>query len=254
MHTVSFRQMKDGTEAEYLFLNRLEEAHATAAEAQAKKLDSPALRLNLYRLAFLQNDRSALSQQLAWSAGKPGVESAMLRLEADTTAYAGRLAKARETSLRAIETAKRAGESEAAAGYEADMAFREAVFGNASAAEQHAMAALELASGRDVQYGAALALAAAGNRRAQDLADQLGKQFPQDTIVQFIYLPTIQAELALRRHDAGKAIELLQAAAPYELGSPGNNAAFTPSLYPVYVCGQAYLAAQRGKGSAAEFE
>jgi Flp pilus assembly protein TadD/predicted Ser/Thr protein kinase len=237
-----------------LFLNRLEDARATAAEAQAKKLDSPALRLNLYRLAFLQNDTGAMSQQLSWSAGKPGAENAMLRLEADTAAFAGRLGRAREISLRAIESAKRAGESEAAAGYETDVAFREAVFGNANAAEQHAMTALSLSSGRDVQYGAALALAAAGNNRAEALRDQLGKQFPQDTIVQFIYLPTIQAELALRHHEPAKAIEILQAAAPYELGSPGNTAAFTPSLYPIYVRGKAYLAAHRGQEAAAEFE
>ena len=237
-----------------LFLNRLEDARATAAEAQAKKLDSPALRLNLYRLAFLQNDVNGMSEQVSWSAGKAGVENAMLRLEADTAAYAGRLAKAREISQRAVESAKRASESEAAAGYESDMAFREAVFGNANAAEQHAMAALSLSSGRDVQYGAALALAASGNKRAKALADQLQRQFPEDTIVQFIYLPTIQAELALNHNDPVKAIDFLQASGPYELGSPGNTAAFTPSLYPIYVRGQAYLAAHRGAEAAAEFE
>ena len=238
----------------YLFLNRLQAAVATAAEAQSKKLDSPALRLNLYRLAFLQNDPAGMAQQLAWSAGKPGVENAMLRLEADTAAYAGHLDNAREISLRAIESAKRGSEKEAAAGYESDMAFRGAVFGNVKEAEQHAMAALALSSGRDVQYGAALALAAAGNSRAELLADQLRKQFPEDTIVRFIYLPTIQAEVALKRNDPAKAIDALQAAAPYELGSPGNTAAFTPSLYPIYVRGQAYLAARRGNEAAVEFE
>jgi serine/threonine protein kinase/tetratricopeptide (TPR) repeat protein len=238
----------------YLFLNRLQDAAATAAEAQSKKLDSPALRLNYYRLAFLQNDTSGLNQQLAWSAGKTGVENAMLRLEADTAAYGGHRDRAREISHRAIESAERAGEKEAAAGYESDMAFREAVFGNVKEAEQHAMAALALSSGRDVQYGAALALAAAGNSKAESLADQLQKQFPQDTIVRFIYLPTIQAELALKRNDPAKAIDALRAAAPFELGSPGNTAAFTPSLYPIYVRGQAFLAAHRGNEAAAEFE
>jgi len=178
----------------------------------------------------------------------------MLRLDADTAAYGGRLAKARDISLRAVTSAKRAGENEAAAGYLSDMAFREVVFGNATAAEQHALAALALSSGRDVQYAAALALAAAGNERAGALTEQLRKQYPEDTIVQYIYVPTIQAELALRRHDPTKAIEELQSAAPYELGSPGNTAAFTPSLYPIYLRGQAYLAAQSGSEAAAEFE
>jgi eukaryotic-like serine/threonine-protein kinase len=238
----------------YLFLNHLQDAAGTAADAQSKKLDSPALRLNLYRLAFLQNDAAGMAHQLAWSAAKPGVENAMLRLEADTQAYAGHLDQAREISLRAIASAKRAGENEAAAGYESDMAFREAVFGNLKEAEQHAMAALGLSSGRDVQYGTALALAAAGNNKTESLADRLQKQFPEDTIVRFIYLPTIQAELALKRNDPAKAIDALQAAAPYELGSPGNTAAFTPSLYPIYIRGQAFLAARRGNEAAIEFE
>ena len=99
-----------------------------------------------------------------------------------------------------------------------------------------------------------MALAAAGNSKAESLTDQPQKQFPEDTIVRFIYLPTIQAELALERNDPAKAIDALQAAAPYELGSPGNTAAFTPSLYPIYVRGQAFLAAHRGSEAASEFE
>ena len=238
----------------YLYLNRLEEARATVATAQAKKLDSPALRLNLYRLAFLENDASGMAQQVFWSAGKPGVEGSLLRLEADTAAYAGRLDEARQLTLQAIASAKRAGENETAAAYEIDAALREAVFGNAKSAEQHANTALALSEGRDVQSGAALALALAGNNRAQVLADPLAERYPEDTIVQFIYLPTIQAQLALGRHEPEKAISILQAAAPYELGSPGNSAVFAPTLYPIYVRGEAYLAAHQGREAAAEFE
>lgn len=110
------------------------------------------------------------------------------------------------------------------------------------------MSALGLWKGRDVHYGAAVALALAGHEsRAQALADDLGKRFPEDTIVQFIYLPTLHAQLALNHNDASKAIEALQAAAPYELGAWGG-------LYPVYVRGEAYLAAHRGNEAAAEFQ
>jgi eukaryotic-like serine/threonine-protein kinase len=86
----------------YLNLNRLEEARATAEEAQAKKLDSPILRIGLYQLAFLQNDAARMAQEVAWAAGKPGVEDVLLALEADTAAYSGRLGKAREFSRRAV--------------------------------------------------------------------------------------------------------------------------------------------------------
>ena len=64
--------------AAYLNLNRLEEARATVEEAQAKKLDSPDLHFILYQLAFLQNDAAGMAQQVAWAAGKPGVEDVLL--------------------------------------------------------------------------------------------------------------------------------------------------------------------------------
>jgi len=67
-----------------------------------------------------------------------------------------------------------------------------------------------------VQYAGALALVSGGDApRAQVLADDLAKRFPQDTFVQFEYLPTIHADLALSRNDSSKAIEPLQAAATY---------------------------------------
>jgi serine/threonine protein kinase len=255
----SYRLVPDGLSYSnlviaYLFLNRLEEARATAEEAQAKNLDSPYLRINLYAISFLQNDAAGMAQQVAWAAGKSGVEDALLAAEADTAAYSGRLAKARGLSRRAVASAERAEEKETAAGYEADAAVREALFGNQAEARQRAAAVLALSTGRDVQYGAALALALAGDaHRAQALADDLGKRFPEDTIVQFNYLPTIHAQFALERNDTPRAIEALQAATPYELGLPGTGS-FTPGLYPVYVRGDAYLAGHQGIEAAAEFQ
>ncbi len=238
----------------YLYLNRLEEARTTAEETQAKKLDSPPLRFDLYLIAFLRNDTAGMAQQVEWAAGKPGVEDTLLAYEADTAAYSGGLGKARELSRRAVASAEHAEEKETAGGYEADAAVREALFGDPAKARQRAISALALSTGRDVQYGAALALALAEDvSRAQTLADDLAKRFPEDTVVQFNYLPTIHAQLALSRNDSAKAIEVLQAAAPYELGAPGNGA-FTPALYPVYVRGEAFLAAHQGNQAAAEFQ
>jgi tetratricopeptide (TPR) repeat protein len=233
----------------YLYLNRLEEARATAEEPAAKTvINSAFLHSILYVIAFLQNDTAWMGQQVAWSAGKPEVENQLLALEANTAAYSGRLGKAREFSRLAVGSAERVEEKETAAGYEADAALREALFGNAAEAQQRAAAALALSTGRDVQYGAALALAMAGDAaRAQVLADDLARRFPEDTVVQFNYLPTIQAQLALVSNDASKAIGTLQSAAPYELGSIG-------TLYPVYVRGQAYLAGHQGNEAAAEFQ
>jgi predicted Zn-dependent protease len=196
-----------------------------------------------------------MAQQVAWAAGKPGWENVVLASEADTAAYSGRLGMAQEFSRRAVASAERAEEKETAASYEADAALREALFGNVVEARQRVAAALALSTGRDVQYGAALALAIAGDAaRAQTLADDLAKRFSEDTLVQFNYLPTLHAQLAFSRNDSSKAVEALQAASPYELGAPAPGVFNFVSLYPVYVRGQAYLAAHLGSEAAAEFQ
>ena len=63
-------------------------------------------------------------------------------------------------------------------------ALREAVFGNIAEARLYAKLALRLSTGRRAQYAAALALALAGEEaQAQALADDLGRRFPDDTMV-----------------------------------------------------------------------
>ncbi len=56
----------------YLMLNRVSDAQTVMEEAEAKNLDSTALHLDLYQLAFLQNDVGGLAKQVAWGAHKPG--------------------------------------------------------------------------------------------------------------------------------------------------------------------------------------
>jgi eukaryotic-like serine/threonine-protein kinase len=106
----------------YLLLNRLPEARSAAEEAQAKQLDSPGLHFILYRLAFLQNDPAGMADQVAWVAGKPGMEDVLLAREGETAAYSGQLEKAREFSRRAVASAVRAKENEVAAMYEDSVA------------------------------------------------------------------------------------------------------------------------------------
>jgi tetratricopeptide (TPR) repeat protein len=237
-----------------LHLGRLEEARSVARDAQAKSLDSPYLRLYLYQIAFAQNDVQGMEQQVSWAAGKPGVEDVLLSVEADTAAYFGQIGKARQLSKQAMTSAELAEERETASSYAAAAALREALFGNAVEARQGSAAALALSSGRLVKFGSSLALALVGDSdRAQRLADELAKGFPTDTVVNFIYLPTIRGQIALSRHDFARAIEELKNAAPFELGQPGDTS-FTPSLYPVYVRGEAYLAAHQPNEAETEFQ
>jgi eukaryotic-like serine/threonine-protein kinase len=240
----------------YLNLNRFDEAQTTAEEGQTKNLDSPELHFTLYMLAFLRNDAAEMTRQVAWSARKQGVEDVLMVNEADTAAYSGRLKEARELSRRAMDSAEGAGTKETAATYSAASGLREALFGNADEARRRATFALGRIAGRDVQYSAALALAYAGDEgRAQALTDDLGKRFPESTIVQFNYLPTLRAKLAVSRGNISEAIESLRTAAPYELGVQSGHAAYEWTvLYRVFVRGEAYLAAHQGNEAAAEFQ
>jgi serine/threonine protein kinase/tetratricopeptide (TPR) repeat protein len=236
-------------------LNRLEEAQATAAEAREKGFESGAIHLYLYEVAYLRHDAAGMKEHAEWSAGKPGVENLILAMEAETAASAGKLDKAREVSRKAESSASHVGEREMAAGCAAAAALWEALYGNPSKAKERVYATLALSAGRDAQYVAALALAI--NRDTDGtlaLMEDLRRRFPEDTIVKFNYVPTLRAQLALLEPGgAEKAIEALAAAAPYELGVPGSSTFWT-NLYPVYVRGEAYLAAGDGAKAAAEFQ
>ncbi len=235
-------------------MNRVKEAHATAAEAVSKKLDSPDMRLARYQLAFLQNDEAEMGEQVKWAANRPGDDAVLLYYQADTAGYSGQLNKAREFSRQAVAAAQRAGRQERAAGCEAAAALREALFGNGAEAKRFATNALNHSNGRDVQFVAGLALAMVGDRdRAVQFADALKSRFPDDTIVQFNYLPTMYAQIALYDGDPARAIEFLRAAIPYELGLAGSSS-YSTYLYPVYVRGQALLADHQGGAAAAEFQ
>jgi serine/threonine protein kinase/tetratricopeptide (TPR) repeat protein len=239
----------------YVHLNRLDESRAAANEALTKNLDSADLRAALYQLAFLKKDLPGMAEQVSWSAGKPGKENLMLYLEAGTAAYSGKLRVARELAGQAAASAARAGETEMAAGCESAAALWEALYGNASEARQRVTGTLAQSNGRDAQYAAALALALIGDSAgAQVLADDLQKRFPEDTVVRFNYLPTLQAQIALAVPNAGaRAADALTATSPYEVGVPGGSTFWT-NLYPVYVRGEAFLAARQGAQAAVEFQ
>jgi serine/threonine protein kinase/tetratricopeptide (TPR) repeat protein len=239
----------------FMVTNRFDEARATAEEAQAKKLDSPYLRAALYQLAFLKNDTAGMVQNVAWAAGKPGIEDVMLAMEADTNAYSGKLKRAEELTKQAVNSAAHADQKETAALYEAEAGVRQAFCGNAGAGKQHAEAALAMSNGRDVEYVAGVALAYTGdNARVQALLNEFAKRFPDDTLVKFIYAPTLRAGLALARRDPAKAVTELQTTVPYETGQAVSAGTISVALYPVYVRAEAYRALKKGKEAAAEYQ
>jgi len=231
-------------------LQRFDDAKSTLQTAQARKLDTNGLHKELYTLAFLEGNSGAMAEQLAWFESKPEYQTLGFSLQSDTEASAGHQRRAREFSRKALESALRADRKETAANGQVNDALREAVFGNMAQARESAAEALKLApTSQSIQIGAALAFALTGDTgRAESLRRDLGKRFPLDTLVQSIWLPTIDAQVALARKQPTVAIARLPASAPLEYGYA------IWCLYPAYVRGEAYLAGSQGNAAATEFQ
>src|SRR3989475_4796528 len=237
----------------FLALNRPDDAKATFEQALARKLDGGFLRLEMYYLAFVRGNSSQMEQQLAWGAGKPGAEDLLLSAQSDTEAYYGRLAKARDFSRRAVDSAVRADSKETAALWQVNAALREAEFGNDAPAKQGVAAAPALAPGRDVKVLAALTLARVGDAaRAKAMVQALEKSDPLNTVLKLYWLPTLKAAIELNGGNSAQALIFLEAAAPYELGVPPPTLEGT--LYPAYLRGLTYLLARQGQAAATEFQ
>jgi tetratricopeptide (TPR) repeat protein len=237
-----------------LALQRFDEGPQSIHEVQVRKGDDYILHNAIYALAFLGADSAAMAEQQKWYAGKPE-ENQGLALASDTAAYAGHVRNARELTKRAVDSAIRADSKESGAIWQANAALLQAAYGNTAEARQSAAEALKLVpASQGVEVEAALAFAIAGDTtRAESLSRDLGKRFPLDTQMQSLWLPAIQAQLALDKRNPTAALNELQAATPIELGQIQfvNNIS---CLYPVYVRGEAYLAARQGVAAAAEFQ
>jgi hypothetical protein len=231
----------------------LDEAEAMSKQAEERKLESESLLAIRYQIAFLKGDGPKMSQLASGAIGKPGMEDLLLAAQADTEGCYGRLMNARELTRRAMDSAGHNDAKESAAYYQAAAALREVEAGDRDQARTEANAALKLAPNRDVRVIAALALARAGDTPgAEKLASELEKTYPQDTLVQRNWLPTIRAAVALERKDPKRAIELSKDTSAIELGQATSTLAI--SLCPAYIRGEAYLMLRDGNAAAAEFQ
>ena len=237
-------------------LGRLGDLEDVLRKTSERKMEAPFLVHLRFDLAFLKGDSAGMQREVAAAKGRPGAEDWIADRQAFALAYTGHLQESRKWSQNAISLAQQAGHRERAALFETKAALWQAFFGNTPLAERTAMAALAIAKNREDRYGAALVFAMSGDAsQAQSLANDLERDFPEDTSVRFNYLPAVRASLALGHGDPAKAIELLQANVPYDISSPRSATfAFFGALYPVYLRGQAYLAARQGTEAAREFE
>lgn len=241
---------------DFLALQRFDEARQVIQQAQARKWENLTFHSALYALSFLKADAAGMAQQQQWFAAKPDVAHFGLSLASDTEAYAGHLSKGRALTTQAVNFAIQADSKENAAIWWENAALREAAFGNREEAKRDAAEGLKLAPDRqDVQVAAALAYAIAGDTtRTRPLAEALSQQYPLDTQMQSLWLPAIQAQLALNQKDPSAAVDALQKASPpIEYGQIAFLANIS-CLPWTYIRGQGYLASGNAAAAAAEFQ
>jgi eukaryotic-like serine/threonine-protein kinase len=235
----------------YAALGRFDEARATIQQAEANHADPVLFRALLYRLAFLRNDSAGMAEQLSgpWMICAPGVTDAA---QSYTAAYYGHLSHARELEHRAIASAKQHGANDVMASYHVNAALPEALFGNFPEAQKAVKDAGNVTTTWGLEGEAAIVWALSGDTaQAQKLADDLNERFPEATYVRFGSLPAIRGILAIHRGNAQEAIENLRAILSHELMPPVQGMTV---MVPVYISGEAYLAAHQGAEAAAEFQ
>ena len=232
----------------YTVLNRFDEAKATARKAIELGRDSENIHAILHWIAFLQGDLQTVRQEVDWSKGRQ-VEQYMLAGEAGIAAFSGKLKEARSDLNQAAAIARRAGLLDSAADFQSYEAYIEVLFGNDRQARVQAVDALRLSRSprRFSMSGAVAALALADEPEVLKMwLEEIKNEFPQHTLLTFVWTPTAQAGLQLRADHPNKAIESLAAVAPYE---PAGD-----TMAAIYLRGLAYLKIKSGREAAAEFQ
>jgi eukaryotic-like serine/threonine-protein kinase len=242
----------------YIYLNRPSDAEALLHQATLHKVEILQFSFIRYAIAFLRGDTAAMEREVTQRHTKLNAQGGFEHQEALTLAYQGRIKEANRLSDRALQLARQAGLPERAALFEGVRSIWNALFGAREEARSSATGALAIARGRDADYGPAFAFASTGDTtQAHKLVAELEKRYPEDTSVQFNYLPTVRALIALAEGNPRKALETTESARPYEFAVPATAyfpGAYFGSLYPVYARGLAYSRLGRHAEAAAEFQ
>jgi serine/threonine protein kinase/tetratricopeptide (TPR) repeat protein len=233
----------------YKSLNRFEEARAVAQEAISKKADSGPLHVLLFELAFLKRDQAAMDKEL--SEGR-GTERGAFLLEKKAAAEMalGKISLAQNSLHEAEASALRNGMKEFAGVITAQAGKRVAAYGDCSSAKTQTAASLARIPDGENRRFAALALAQCGDGIAKKLIEAEAKARPQDSLVQGVFVPLIDALNSLQKGDGSAAVAILEPARRYERSTTPPNAPY----WILYTRGKAHLLLKEPDKAAAEFQ
>ncbi|MBV9223246.1 MAG: protein kinase [Acidobacteriaceae bacterium] len=231
------------TQASYLVhLNRYGEAKSLCERAVREKRDGTSVHRELYLIAFVAGDTSAMEQQLAWAAGN-AEEYAGFHWRAGAAVYRGQWRLSSEYARRAVDIAEKKGDSELAALYTSEFASRAAVLGKCEETRSAVRKTLSMEGTQQSLMLAGLALELCGET-GEPQALELTRQYPKSQIVLSVRLPVLRAAADLKRGNAASATEALKPAEDYEAAA---------EFWPQFLRGQIYLRQGKGNESAGEF-
>ena len=229
----------------YAGLNRLDEAKATLNQALQRKAGAAVVHSSLAVIAWLEGDPAGVERELDLMKNDPQSDFTETGMRSAMAAYAGQLNAARTFGQKQRDAAQRLGFKEAVAGEYSQEASIEAIFADKARAIEDVAQALKLSQSPNVVLNCATALALAGeNARAAKLADDVAQKRPYDTLVQFVEVPLVKAQIELNQGNPAKAIDLLDGALVYARANSG----------VLYVRGNAYLKAGRGADAVQAFQ
>jgi serine/threonine protein kinase/Flp pilus assembly protein TadD len=235
----------------YQYLNRYDEAKAVAEQAIAQKIDPWSLHMTLYWTAFVRGDDAAMQQEVAQSSGKVQ-ETIIVLLAAQGECAQGKIKKARQSFTRAASAAQAHGIKEWASLTLAGEAYCNAETGFTPEARQSMNAAVAAADTADTEADAARVFARTGDSaRSEKLIADLAKEYPFDTLLSQVKLPTARAILDLQRNQPAQAIAALEPVKVYELGADRRSIS---TYQAIYVRGEAYLHSHDGANAALEYQ
>ena len=229
----------------YIAMNRLDEAKTMMNTALQNKLGSAVIHEQLALIAFEQGDQAAFGKESALAAANPQGQYDVLQFEASLATARGQLKKAHELYSQLEEKARKLELTDAVVSAIANEATADAMEGNRPAALAGADAALKKSQTPTTLLSVADIYARSGEpAKAEKLVTQAAGQRPDDEFMQSVYVPIAQAVLAMNHHDAGRAVDLLKKATPYD----GANAEC------LYTRASALLAEGQGAEAVKEFQ
>jgi serine/threonine protein kinase/tetratricopeptide (TPR) repeat protein len=240
-----------------LATNRFTETFEACRTAVTQGLDFDLIHALLYQLAFIENDSTAMIEQLLWFEGRPE-EHVALDLDAGTASFLGQWRKSQDFVRRSVDLALRSNSPEAASNYAAKQALRIVVWSSGSGIAERNDSNLKPALNSQIRKSlsasrnelalsrAVLAYAYAGNEKEYgELDDELRRDHPKNSLLNQLWLPTAAAALKLHQGMFDEVITELEVTHRFERAG---------EFFPQFIRGLAHLQTGTSNRALKEFD